>query len=157
MDDEPPELLRDLPVLFFYEDPEEKRQRVDGAQPAPASVRLPRLGEIAQPGPAELEYPLIQFPWEPWASGLETQSLARAYAAWLNETAPGRLAVIVPLLAQAGAPVAGLRDDPATLAEPSQLRGRCSPTRRLCGATRGGRSPGRPARTLRRQQSLSRR
>jgi HEAT repeats/Domain of unknown function (DUF4304) len=117
MDDEPPELLRDLSVLFFYEDPEEKRQRVDGAQPAPASVRLPRLGEIAQPGPAELEYPLIQFPWEPWASGLETQSLARAYAAWLNETAPGRLAVIVPLLAQAGAPVAGLRDDPATLAE----------------------------------------
>ena len=117
MDDEPPELLRDLPVLFFYEDPEEKRQRVDGAQPAPASVRLPRLGEIAQPGPAELEYPLIQFPWEPWASGLETQSLARAYAAWLNETAPGRLAVIVPLLAHAGAPIAGLRDDPATLAE----------------------------------------
>jgi HEAT repeats len=116
MADEPPEFLRGLPVLFFYEDPEEKRLRVEGAKPAPSSVWLPRLGAAAQPGAAELEYPLIQFPWEPWAAGLETQSLARAYASWLNETAPGRLAVIGPLLAQAGAPVAGLRDDPATLA-----------------------------------------
>jgi HEAT repeats len=117
MADKPPEFLGGLPVLFFYEDPEEKRKRVDGAQPAPSSVQLPRLGDTARPGSAELVYPLIAFPWEPWAAGLETQSLARAYASWLNETAPGRLGVIVPLLAQAGAPVAGLRDGPAGLAE----------------------------------------
>jgi hypothetical protein len=116
MAEEPPEFLRDLPVLFFYEDPESKRMRVDGAQPAPSSVRLPRLGDAAQPGLAGLVYPLIAFPWDPWASGLETQSLARAYSSWLNETAPGRLAVIAPLLVQAGAPVAGLRDAPDGLA-----------------------------------------
>jgi HEAT repeats len=116
MADELPEFLRGLPVLFFYERPREKRLRVEGARPAPLSVGLPRLGGAAQPGAAVLEYPLIMFPWEPWASGLETQSLARAYACWLNEAAPGRLAVIGPLLAQAGAPVAGLREDPAALA-----------------------------------------
>jgi hypothetical protein len=116
MADEPPESLRGLPVLLFYEDPDEKRMRIAGAQPAPALVPLPRLGDAARPAAAELAYPLIAFPWEPWASGLETQSLARAYASWLNETAPGRLAVITPLMVQAGAPVAGLRDVPAGLA-----------------------------------------
>jgi hypothetical protein len=29
MADEPPEFLRGLPVLFFYEDPDAKRQRVE--------------------------------------------------------------------------------------------------------------------------------
>jgi hypothetical protein len=116
MSDEPPEFLRGLPVLFFYEDPEEKRQRVEGAQPAPSTVRWPRPGETAQPGAGGLEYPLIQFPWEPWSSGLGTQSLAGAYASWLNDTAPGRVAAIMRLLAQAGAPVAGLREDPGKLA-----------------------------------------
>jgi HEAT repeats len=116
MTDEPPEVLRGLPVLFFLEDPEEKRKRVEGAKPPPSWVVLPRLGDAARPGAADLVYPLIAFPWEPWASGLETQSLARANASWLNETSAARLAVIVPLLAQAGAPVAGLRDGPAALA-----------------------------------------
>ena len=72
MSDEIPEVLRGLPVLYFYEDPEEKRQRIDGALPAPSSVPFPRVGSTGQPGP-ELQYPLIHFPWEPWAQGLGTQ------------------------------------------------------------------------------------
>jgi hypothetical protein len=103
-----------LPVLFFYEAPGERRQRIEGVQPAPAPVVLPRLDEPGGPG---LDYRLIQFPWQPWQAGLETQSAARAYASWLNGIAAGRLATVVPLLGQAGAPVGGLREDPARLAE----------------------------------------
>ena len=42
--------------------------------------------------------------------------MARAYASWLNDIAADRLAAVVPLLGQAGAPVGGLREDPARLA-----------------------------------------
>lgn len=114
MSDELPQFPQGLPVLFFHEDPREVRLRVEGARAAPSAVPMPRIG--ASGGP-DLEYPLIQFPWEPWSAGLETQSLARAYASWLNDIGPGRLALIVPLLEQAGAPARGLRDDPAMLAE----------------------------------------
>jgi hypothetical protein len=107
-----PEFPQGLPVLFFYEDPKEKRQRIEGAKPPRPTVPLPVPG----PGPA-LDYPLLAFPWEPWLAGRETQSGALAYAAWLNEIAAERLAAIVPLLARAGAPVAALRDDPAGLAD----------------------------------------
>ena len=55
-----------LPVGFFYEDPEARRQRIEGAQPPFSSVMLPRLDEPGGPG---LDYRLIQFPWEPWQAG----------------------------------------------------------------------------------------
>lgn len=108
----PPEFPGGLPVLFFYEDPEEKRERIEGAKPPRPSVPLPHPGDPGQPA---LEYPLLRFPWEPWRAGLETQSGARAYATWLSEIAAERLAIVVPLLAEAGAPVARLREDPAGL------------------------------------------
>jgi hypothetical protein len=110
----PPEFPEGLPVLFFYEDPEEQRQRIAGARPPRPSVPLPRLDEPGQPA---LEYPLLRFPWEPWPAALETQSGAQAYATWLNDLAADRLATVLPLLAAAGAPVTGLREDPAGLAD----------------------------------------
>jgi hypothetical protein len=113
MSGEPPEFPPGLPVLFLHEDPEEKRQRVEGAQPPGSSAPLPRLGAAGIP----LDYPLVQFPWEPWHAALETQSQARSYASWLTGITEERLVTVVPLLSQAGAPVAGLREDPARLAD----------------------------------------
>jgi hypothetical protein len=114
MSAEPPEFPPGLPVLFFQEDPEEKRQRIEGARPPHPSMPLPRPG---QPDDPLLEYPLIQFPWEPWQAALETQSQARSYASWLTEITAERLATLVPLLTQAGAPMSGLRENPGELAE----------------------------------------
>jgi hypothetical protein len=114
MSDGPAKFPEGLPVLFFYEDPRERRQRTEGAQPAPSSVVMPPLTEPGQAGP---DYPLLRFPWELWQAGAETQSRAGAYASWLNDIAADRLATVLPLLAQAGAPVAGLREEPAMLAD----------------------------------------
>src|SRR5215472_2036128 len=114
MSEGPPAFPEGLPVIFFHEDPEERRQSIEGARPARSSVPLPALD---QPGRLELEYPLIQFPWEPWQAGLETQSVARSYAAWLNDIAQDRLATIVASLTRVGAPVGGLRENPVMLAE----------------------------------------
>src|SRR5215472_228596 len=114
MSQDHPEFPVGLPIGFFYEDPGARRQRIEGAQPPFSAVVLPRLDEPGGPG---LDYRLIQFPWEPWRAGLETPAVARAYASWLNGIAADRLAVVVPLLGQAGAPVGGLREDPAGLAE----------------------------------------
>ena len=124
MSSDPPEFPGGLPILFFYEDPEEKRQRSEGARPPRPAVPLPHLDDPGQPA---LEYPLLRFPWEPWLAGRETQSGARAYATWLNEIAAGRLAVIKPLLARAGAPVARLREDPAGLGDLGQWMQRAFP------------------------------
>ncbi len=110
----PPEFPEGLPVLFFHEDPEEKRQRIEGARPPRPSVPLPHLDDPGQPA---LEYPLLRFPWEPWPAALETQSGTQACATWLNDNARDRLATVLPLLARAGAPVTGLREDPAGLAD----------------------------------------
>ena len=123
MSSDPPEFPGGLPILF-YEDPEEKRQRIDGARPPGRSVPLPHLDD---PGLPALEYPLLRFPWEPWRAGRETQSGARAYAAWLNEIAAERLAIIVPLLAAAGASIARLREDPASLGDLGQWMQRAFP------------------------------
>jgi hypothetical protein len=114
MNDGSPGFPEGLPVIFFHEDPEERRQRIEGARPARPFVPLPALDQPSRP---ELEYPLIQFPWEPWQAGLATQSGARSYAAWLNDVAADRLAAIVALWAQVGAPVGGLRENPVLLAE----------------------------------------
>ncbi|MGH3393569.1 MAG: hypothetical protein ACRDPO_02665, partial [Streptosporangiaceae bacterium] len=56
----PPEFPGGLPVLFFYEDPGEKRQRIEGAKPPRLSVPLPHPDDPGQPA---LEYPLLRFPW----------------------------------------------------------------------------------------------
>ena len=93
------------PILYFYEDPEEKRQRIEGAQPPPESVRVPRLEASGEAEPDALDYPLLRFPWEPWSQGTQTQSLARQYADWLNEIGAARLAEFRSMLEQAGAPM----------------------------------------------------
>jgi hypothetical protein len=95
----------DPSILFFHKDPEEKRPRIEGAQPPPESVRVPRLVGSREPQPEALEYQLLKFPWEPWSQGTETQSLARQYADWLNRTGAARLTEFRSLLEQAGAPV----------------------------------------------------
>jgi hypothetical protein len=46
----------DLPILFLHEDPEEKRLRIEGAQPPPESVRVPRLVGSRDAQPDALEY-----------------------------------------------------------------------------------------------------
>jgi HEAT repeats len=104
------------PILIFYEDPDEKRQRIEGAQPPPESVRAPRLAGSGQAERDALDYPLFKFPWEPWAQGTETQSLAMQYAVWLNEIGPARLAAFRSLLERAGAPMPAARQEPADLA-----------------------------------------
>jgi hypothetical protein len=114
MGDSSPQFPEGLPFLFFREDPDEQRLRIDGARPAPLSIPWP-ANALAPGQPAD--YPLLEFPWEPWSDGLETQSSARAYASWLNDVGPGRLALVLPLLAAAGAPVDPLRPEPGTLAE----------------------------------------
>lgn len=105
-----------FPVLFFHEDPEEKRQRIEGARPPPESVQVPRLVDSAEPEPQALEYALLKFPWEPWARGTETQSLASQYAGWLNEVAAERQAQFGSLLEAAGAPLRADGQEPADLA-----------------------------------------
>jgi hypothetical protein len=105
-----------FPMLFFYEDPEKERQRIEGAQPPPESVQVPRLVDSAGPEPEALEYALLKFPWEPWARGTETQSLAMQYADWLNEVAAERLAQFRSLLEAAGAPLRAGGQEPADLA-----------------------------------------
>lgn len=94
-----------FPILFFHEDPDEKRQRIEGAQPPPESVLAPRLVGSAELEPDALEYRLLKFPWEPWSQGTETQPLARRYADWLKEIEAARLAEVRSLLEQAGAPI----------------------------------------------------
>jgi hypothetical protein len=64
MSQDPPKFPEGLPVGFFHEDPEERRQRIEGARPPLSTVVLPWLEE---PGGLGLEYRLIQFPWEPVA------------------------------------------------------------------------------------------
>src|SRR5262250_2259503 len=110
--------IRGFPVLFFHEDPDEKRQRIEGAQPPPESVLAPRLVGSAELEPDALEYRLLKFPWEPWSQGTETQSLARQYADWLKEIEAARLAEVRSLLKQAGAvlPIGRDQQDAADLA-----------------------------------------
>lgn len=114
MSSEPLE-FRGTPRPVLLREPRRRSGSASRARSGPRpSAPLPRLDEPGQP---TLDYPLPRFGWEPWLGGRDTQSGAHAYAAWLNEIAADRLATIVPLLAEAGAPVARLREDPATLAD----------------------------------------
>ncbi|MGN6681263.1 MAG: HEAT repeat domain-containing protein [Streptosporangiaceae bacterium] len=106
----------DPSFLFFYEDAEEKRQRIEGAQPPASSVRVPRILAPDDVEADALEYRLLQFPWEPWSQGTNTQALARQYADWLNEVGTERLAEFRTLLLQAGAPVPVHPEQPCDLA-----------------------------------------
>jgi len=103
------------PILYFYEDPEEKRQRIEGAQPPPESVRVPRLAGSGEAEPDAVNYPLLEFPWEPLSQGTQKQSLARQYAQWLNGIGAARLAEFRALLEHAGAPMPAVGQEPADL------------------------------------------
>jgi len=91
------------PILYFYDDPEKKRQRIEGAQPPPESVRVPHLAGSGEAEPDAVNYPLLEFPWEPWSQGTQKQSLARQYARWLNEIG-ARQAGQVPVTARQDLP-----------------------------------------------------
>ena len=86
--------------------------------PPPASVRLPQIDSVGAVAAGAVGYPLIPFPSEPWRLAYPSRELsqpvAAEYARWLNETEAGRLAVIMAVLGEAGAPVRGL---PGTLGE----------------------------------------
>ena len=90
-----------------------------GDRAVPRSVRVPRIVGDGTVIADVAEYPLIGFPWEPWTltAWLElTQAQAGLYANWLNETGTDRIPVILKVLGEAGAPVAGLREQPDDLA-----------------------------------------
>ncbi|HKR72062.1 MAG TPA: hypothetical protein VJT16_24735, partial [Streptosporangiaceae bacterium] len=106
----------DPSFLFFYEDPEEKRQRIEGAQPPASSVRVPRILAPDDVEADALDYRLLPFPWEPWSQGTNTQAVARQYADWLNEVGTARLPEFRTLLLQAGAPVPVHPEQPCDLA-----------------------------------------
>lgn len=94
---------------------EQARASVD----PPRVVRVPQVTSRDVTTPDAVNYPLADFPWEPWllvGVGRElTQAQAAAYADWLNDAEAGRLAVILVVLAEAGASVAGLAEQPEGL------------------------------------------
>ncbi len=97
---------------------EEERERVEGMQPPPASVLVPRISGESLVEPGAVEYPLIGFPWEPWTLTARltlTAGQAAACADWLNEAEAGRLDVILSVLGRAGAPVGAVRERPGEL------------------------------------------
>ncbi len=91
-----------------------ERERAGALQ---ASVPVPRMGgEDGDQG--TVEYPLIEFPWEPWTltSRMElTAAQAAAWADWLNRAEEERLAVFVSVLERAGAGVGAVRERPEEL------------------------------------------
>ena len=153
------------PILFFHEHPDEKRQRIEGAQPPPESVRVPRLAGSGEPEPDAVDYPLLKFPWEPWSQGTQTQSLARQYAHWLNEIGAARLAEFRSLLEQAGAPMPAVgksRPDLSALGSWSQDWFSCLPflsfskaSSMLIPSTGSAQRGCRPARVARATRALS--
>lgn len=79
-------------------------------KPPPEAVRVPRVSGQGVVTPDAVGYPLIGFPWEPWTltAWMElTPAQAAVYADWLNEAEAGRLAVILAVFEETGAPVGG--------------------------------------------------
>jgi hypothetical protein len=114
--DERPRQETDFPAPFHAESMSAARWRAESARRPPASVWVPRLTESAPTVPGAAEYPLIAFGSEPWTTvDAPTHAQERTYAQWLNSIEAGRLAVILAVLDRAGAPVAGLREQPERL------------------------------------------
>jgi hypothetical protein len=106
-----------FPVIFGVDDTgfegAEVAERAEGMAPPLPEVAVPHIAGAAAE-PAAVGYPLIDFPWEPWALtcyGELTQSAAEGWAAWLSGIEPSRVALFRSVLADAGAPVAALSDD----------------------------------------------
>jgi hypothetical protein len=112
--------LEEVEAVFRRANAEERRARDEGRKPPPALAGVPRVGGDGAVVPDAVEYPLIEFPWEPWTlitpGRRLTQAQAGAYANWVNDARAGRLAVIAAVLEEAGAPSGGLRERPEGLA-----------------------------------------
>ena len=108
--------LEEVEAVFRRANAEERRARDEGRKPPPALAGVPRVGGDGAVVPDAVEYPLIEFPWEPWTlitpGRRLTQAQAGAYANWVNDARAGRLAVIAAVLEEAGAPSGGLREPP---------------------------------------------
>jgi hypothetical protein len=84
-----------LPILFFAEDPDEIRIRVQGARPAPASIRVPRLAGSGSPEPDAIEYPLLQQAGAPVEGGCSEPTVLAELGAWVQRWFPVLAASLV--------------------------------------------------------------
>jgi hypothetical protein len=58
--------LEEVEALFRRANAEERRARDEVRKPPPALAGVPRVGSDGAVVPDAVEYPLIEFPWEPW-------------------------------------------------------------------------------------------
>lgn len=119
MSDEQEELHELRRRFIRAHEEEEERKRAEATRPLPASVRLPRLSAGGVAVADAVSYQLIAFTWEPSSLVAPRRELSEAqaatYADWLNTIELGRLTVISEMLAAAGAPASGLREQPERL------------------------------------------